>query len=60
MKKKKNNFISCLTKQLLNVLKLWCEWGITLQLVVVVLNANTKFRDNLLKFTFHTVAISSI
>ena len=57
MKKKKNNFISCLTKQLLNVLKLWCEWGITLQLVVVVLNSNTKFRDNLLKFTFHTVAI---
>ena len=53
----KNNFIPCLTKQLLNVLKLWCEWGITLQLVVVVLNSNTKFRDNLLKFTFHTVAI---
>ena len=26
-----NNFIPCLTEQLLKVLKLWCEWGITLQ-----------------------------
>ena len=51
----KNNFIPCLTKQLLNVLKLWCEWGITLQLVVVVINSNTKFRDNSLKFTFHSI-----
>ena len=25
---KENNFKPCLTKQLLNMLKLWCEWGI--------------------------------
>ena len=25
-----NNFKPCLTKQLLNVFKLWCEWGISL------------------------------
>ena len=23
-----NNFKPCLTKQLLNMFKLWCEWGI--------------------------------
>ena len=23
-----NNFKPCLTKQLLNIFKLWCEWGI--------------------------------
>ena len=28
---------------------------LTLQLVVVVLNAPTKFRDNLFKFTLHTI-----
>ena len=27
---------------------------LTLQLVVVFLNAQTNFRDNLLKFTLHT------
>ena len=25
---KENNFKPCLTKQLLNMFKLWCEWGI--------------------------------
>ena len=30
---------------------------LTLQLVVVVLNAPTKFRDNLFKFTIHTITI---
>ena len=24
---KENNFKPCLTKQLLNTFKLWCEWG---------------------------------
>ena len=24
---KENNFKPCLTKQLLNMFKLWCEWG---------------------------------
>ena len=27
---KENNFKPCLTKQLLNMFKLWCEWGISL------------------------------
>ena len=26
---KENNFKPCLTKQLLNMFKLWCEWGIS-------------------------------
>ena len=30
----------------------------TLQLVIVVLNTQKKFRDNLLKFTLHTVGSS--
>ena len=30
---------------------------LTLQLIVVVLNAPTKFRDNLFKFTLHTIII---
>ena len=25
---KENNFKPCLTKQLLNMFKFWCEWGI--------------------------------
>ena len=25
---KENNFKQCLTKQLLNMFNLWCEWGI--------------------------------
>ena len=29
---------------------------LTVQLVVVALNAQTKFRDNLLKFTLHTIS----
>ena len=29
---KENNFKPCLTKQLLNMFKLWCEWGISLYL----------------------------
>ena len=29
--------------------------GLTLQLVVIVINTHTKFRDNLLKFTLYTV-----
>ena len=28
---------------------------LTLQLVVIVINAHTKFRDNLLKFTLYTI-----
>ena len=28
---KENNFKPCLTKQLLNMFKLWCEWSISLQ-----------------------------
>ena len=28
---------------------------LTLQLVVIVLNDQTKFHDNLLKFTVHTI-----
>ena len=28
---KENNFKPCLTKQLLNVFKLWCERGISLE-----------------------------
>ena len=31
---------------------------LTLQLVVVVLNTQKKFRDNLLKFTLHTMGSS--
>ena len=31
---------------------------LTLQLVIVVLNTQKKFRDNLLKFTLHTVGSS--
>ena len=31
---------------------------LTLQLVIVVLNTQKKFRDNLLKFTLHTVSSS--
>ena len=27
---KENNFKPCLTKQLLNMFKFWCEWGISL------------------------------
>ena len=27
---KENNFKACLTKQLLNMFKLWCEWGLRL------------------------------
>ena len=28
---KETNFKLCLTQQLLNMFKLWCEWGLTLQ-----------------------------
>ena len=28
---KETNFKLCLTQQLLNIFKLWCEWGLTLQ-----------------------------
>ena len=33
---------------------------LTLQLVVVVLNAPTKFRDNLFKFTLCTIIINNV
>ena len=33
---------------------------LTLQLVVVVLNAPTKFRDNLFKFTLYTIIIYKV
>ena len=33
---------------------------LTLQLVVVVLNAPTKFRDNLFKFTLYTITIYKV
>ena len=33
---------------------------LTLQLVVVVLNAPTKFRDNLFKFTLFTIIIYKV
>ena len=33
---------------------------LTLQLVVVVLNAPTKFRDNLFKFTLHAIIIYKV
>ena len=33
---------------------------LTLQLVVVVLNAPTKFRDNLFKFTVYTIIIYKV
>ena len=33
---------------------------VTLQLVVVVLIAPTKFRDSLLKFTLHTIIIYKV
>ena len=33
---------------------------LTLQLVVVVLNAPTKFRDNLFKFTLFTIVVSTL
>ena len=33
---------------------------LTLQLVVVVLNAPTKFRDNLFKFTQYTIIIYKV
>ena len=33
---KENNFKPCLTKQLLNMFKLWCEWGIRLKSVCVL------------------------
>ena len=33
---------------------------LTLQLVVVVLNAATKFRDSLFKFTLYTIIIDKV
>ena len=33
---------------------------LTLQLIVVVLNAPTKFRDNLFKFTVYTIIIYKV
>ena len=30
----RNNFEPCFTKQILNVLKLWCEWGINLHSIL--------------------------
>ena len=33
---------------------------LTLQLVVVVLNAPTKFRDNLFKFTLYTIIMYKV
>ena len=33
---------------------------LTLQLVIVVLNIQKKFRDNLLKFTLHTMVVPDI
>ena len=34
---KESNFKPCLTKQLLNMFKLWCEWGIRLAIYLSLL-----------------------
>ena len=52
---KENNFKPCLTKQLLNIFKLWCERGIRFSFVIFLtvvkkLDESRVLRDSYIKY----------